>query len=57
MYTAEQSEHTTPKPFWTTWRRLLWEGEEERPLVLEQWPLCCQKDFDGDWSQVFSGDV
>lgn len=50
LFTAYQSEHTSPKPFWTTWRRVA--ATTTVGVGLQQWPLCCQKEMSGDWSEL-----
>ena len=66
LFTGEESKHTAPKPFWTTWRKLHSEEtataeNDSKAQVKEgggggvQWPLCCQKEFSGDWKDVLAG--
>lgn len=54
LFTTPQSEHTSPKPFWTTWRQVATKVAEPAESQ-EQWPLCCQKEMSGDWSELLAG--
>jgi hypothetical protein len=51
LFTAPQSEHTSQKPFWTTWRQEATENMGDA-MGAPKWPLCCQKEMSGAWGEL-----
>jgi hypothetical protein len=51
LFTALQTKHTSQKPFWTTWRQDAMDEVGDAPGA-PNWPLCCQKESSGAWSEL-----